>query len=669
MASLLFSGLQVGEMFLKNRIIMPAINHCYSPDGFCGKQIKDYYQRRAKGGVGMIVVGGCFIDKAGAGSKMIDISSDAFNDDLSKLTFAINDEDAAAVAQLFHGGYYANPAKTGLQNIGPSAVYSSFSKTTPKEMDETDMDTVVKAYAAAALRARKCGFDAVEILGSAGYLIAEFLSPYTNKRQDEYGGKTEGRVRFLLRVISAIKAAAGASLPIIVRISGNDFMAGGNSSAEAVMIARLLAENGVAAISVTGGWHESRVPQLPWQLPPGGYHYLAQQVRGAVDIPVFAANRINTPELAEHLLAIGAADAICMGRPLIADPDFPHKAQYKQEALIRPCIACGQSCTDKVFSGQEVGCALNPQAGQEYQTTEKIRKVRFAKKVLVIGGGITGAHAAIAAAQRGHKVTLWEKEEHLGGHLYYAGKMGMNAEFLKLLAYLETMLSLQGVDVCLGKKATVKNVQEIPVDTVILSSGSKLASCPLNTSEFSGNTGDALAVWNGQCLPRQNVIIIGGGSLGCLTALLLARQSSLSPEQLRFLLMFEAESTETVARLAVQCSRNIIIVEQGKKLGRGIGAGTRWPILQELSRYGVEFCSESTVIAATKKTVTIQKADGAIFEKTADTLLWATGFVPNRELYMGLANAGKKIILIGDADRPAGIAHGVVQALEAVGSI
>ncbi|MDH4209583.1 MAG: NADH:flavin oxidoreductase, partial [Anaerolineae bacterium] len=361
----LFEPVNIGSLELANRIVMPALHLVYTPDGLVTDRLVDFYQERAAGGVGLIIVGGCPVDEYGGAPSMIGIRDDTFIPGLARLVEAVHREGTAIAAQLYHAGRYSLSKEIGRQALAPSALPSLLTRETPREMSGEDIARTVTSFVAAARRAREAGFDAVEISSSAGYLLSQFLSPLTNQRSDRYGGDFESRMRFPLEVVQAVRNYLGPGYPVIVRIAGNDFVQGGNANPEAALFARRLEQVGVDAIDVTGGWHETAVPQITMGVPRGAFSYLARGVMEAVNIPVITSNRYSDPLLADRMLRSGVADLVAMGRPLIADAQLPNKARQGRLAEIQTCVACNQGCFDSIFLGRPVTCLVNPRAGEE----------------------------------------------------------------------------------------------------------------------------------------------------------------------------------------------------------------------------------------------------------------------------------------------------------------
>lgn len=645
--SILFTEAKIGTLQLRNRIVMSAMHLGYCPEGEVTERLIEFYRARARGGAGLIVVGGCAIDRVGTNYSMVQIDADSLVPGLRRLTEAVHAEGGKIVPQLYHNGRYANFAVTGKQSVAPSAVPTHHSDQVPAELTPEQIAEVKEAFASAARRAQEAGFDGLEISASAGFLISQFLSPLTNKRTDRYGGDIEGRMRFGLEVVEAIRAAVGADFPLIVRISGNDFMPGGHTNTEARIFGRALERAGADAISVTGGWHETSVPQVSMNVPPGAYVYLAKGIKEVVSIPVIACNRINTPGLAEEILMACQADFIGMGRSLLTDPEFPNKAKDGEYESIRYCLGCNQGCLDHVFQRKPISCLANAGAGLEAEYGA-IGRAQTPERILVIGAGPAGMEFARVAAGRGHEVTIWEKNGYSGGQLNLAAIPPDREDFFNLDSYLLNACLDLDVKIEFNFKTTAEKVLAAvgggKFDRVVVATG----AVPMEGAFPIAAGVEVLRAWDvlkGQGKIGDNVAIIGGGAVGIGTALLMAQYGTLDLDVLRFLYLQQAE--EELYRLATRGSKKITLIEM-LKIGRDIGPTTRRSMLEDLKRFEVNCLNKTKVLEVRSEGVLVENEEG---QKVlpADTVIVAIGSASNDELYLALKGKVEKLNVIGDA--------------------
>lgn len=662
----LFSPLRVNQMTLKNRIIMTAFQTNFCQEGKATARFRSFYWKRAEGGAGLLIVGGARFDPYGAaGHDFLSLEDDRFLPELRIFTDGVHQRGAKTAVQLYHAGRYTREKNLppGEKALAPSAVYASYTREVAREASVEELQTVIRRWAEGAERAKRAGFDAVEIVGSAGYLISQFLSPLTNRRTDRYGGSWENRTRFPLEVLAAVRQAVGPDYPVLFRIGGNDFMPGSNTSREAVAFAKLLEQGGADLISVTGGWHETKVPQLPGEVPPGCFTYLAALVKEAVTVPVVASNRIHDPMLAERVLAMGQADAIGMARALVADPDWPQKAAANRWETIRPCVSCNQGCLANTFFGRPVCCLANGMAG--YEDTLSLPPVAEPKRLLVVGGGPGGMEAALRLSQRGHQVTLWEEKEQLGGRLPAVGAPPGKEDFLRLCRYWVHMLQTSNVEIRTGHKAEAWEILEGQFDAVVLATGAIPKTIPLPAHGETMPVYLAEDVLCGKEIPGKNVVIVGGGAVGCETADFLARQGTLSPEQLFFLTIHQAETPEFLAQQLDHSSRNIAILDIAPKIGTGFDPGCGWPVCNELKRLHVRQYPSSRLIHLSTSQLSFVQKEGegeTVHEIPCDTLILAVGYRTDSALYDALV--GKlPVYLIGDAQKPGRVLDAVHQAI------
>jgi 2,4-dienoyl-CoA reductase (NADPH2) len=517
---------------------------------------------------------------------------------------------------------------------------------TPKALEIDEINQIVDNFVQAALRVQKAGFDAVEVLSGTGYLISEFLSPLTNQRTDEYGGSLENRMRFGLDIMRAIRKEVGSDFPLIVRMNGNDFMPGGQGRDELRQYAKALVEQaGVNALCINVGWHEARVPQITASVPRGAFAYLTRGIREIVDVPVIASHRINDPDTARELISDGMCDMVAMGRSLIADPYLPEKSEEGREEEILHCIACALGCFDNLFKLKHVECLCNPKAGYECDTACDIAK--NPKKVMVIGGGAAGMNAAIAAADRGHQVTIYEKDDELGGQLYLAAAPPGREEFAELAYDLESQVYHRDIDIRLNQVVDEKLIDQEKPDHIILATGAVPMTPPIPGIELP-HVVQAWDVLADRVYTGKQVIIIGGGAVGVETALLLAEKGTLSGEVLKFLFVNKAETPEVLYELATRGTKQITIIEMIDKIGKDFGKTTRWGMLQDVKRYGVESKVTTKALEITNTGIRIETADG-VEEIPADTVVLAAGSRSANDLQAVIETKGIACDVIGDA--------------------
>ncbi len=658
----LFSPISVNGMELKNRIVMSAMHLGYTPEGEVTDRLVDFYGLRAKGGVGLIIVGGCPVDPYAGMASMIAMYDDRFIPGLSRLTFTVKTEGAKIAAQLYQAGRYTHSAMIGGKKpFSASAVRSRFTGETPRALEMDEIPGVQDRFAEAAVRAKKSGFDAVEILGSAGYLISQFLSPLTNLREDEYGGSFENRMRFGREVVEKVRQAVGPDYPILMRIAGNDFMEGSNTNREARLFAAELEKAGVDLFNVTGGWHETRIPQISTFVPRKAYTYLSQGIKSAVSVPVLASNRVNDPGVAEEILRHGEADLVTMARGLIADPFLPQKAMEGRADRTYRCIACNQGCFDAIFSMRPAGCLVNPMAGREGEIV--VTPADKAKRVLVIGGGPAGMKAAITAAERGHAVTLVEKTSRLGGQLLLNRSIPGREEMVTAAEDLAANLEPSGVDVRLGLEMGRTDVEAFVPDAVIVATGAS----PVQP-DIPGVGGDnVVSAWDlleKDVTLGKRVIIVGGNALGLETALFVARQGTLSPEVLHFLAANRAESWETLEDLIDKGNKAVTVLEMESKAGQDIGPSTKWTVLAEIRRLGVQLITEAKAMKFNDQGVEIEK-NGESRLLPADSIVLAMGSKSESRLAKELKDKVPELYTIGDAKEPRNALEAILEGFAA----
>lgn len=646
----LFQSISIGRVELKNRIFMPAMHLNMCKNFQVTDQLIEFYRERAKGGVGLISVGYATVDELSGNAGNIGAHHDDHLPGLTALAEAIHQGGARATVQLNHAGRYNSSFFLGGRKpVAPSPVASRLTRETPEELDEEQIQAIIRRFGDAAERVQKAGFDLVEILAGTGYLISEFLSPLTNQRTDGYGGSLDNRMRFGLEVVAEVRSRIGSDMPILVRLNGNDFMEGGIGPDDLLSFGAALEQAGVDALCVNVGWHEAQVPQIVSKVPRGVFAYLARDLKKRVTIPVIASHRINDPSIARLLIAENFCDMVAIGRALIADPSFPEKASNGREQEIVHCVACGQGCFDNLFKMKSVQCLCNPRAGREHLAQPA--RTKSPKKVMVVGGGVAGMSAAIAAAEKGHRVSLLEKELRLGGQLQLAGAPPGRSEFLIFGDDLARRLALYQIKVSLNSRVDGQLLEHERPDHLILATGGGPIRPPITGVEGE-NVVQAWDVLAGKAEIGRKVVVIGGGAVGIETALLLAEQGTLSGEELKFLLINGAVSKEKLYQLATEGTREVTVVEMADTLGANFGKSTRWGMLQDVNRFGVKTLIETKVLEITAAGVRIEHGTTEQL-LAADSVVLAVGTRSANPLEKIARELDIACEVVGDARTPA----------------
>ena len=658
----LFEPITINKLEIKNRIVMPSMGLLYTSDYTLNDRLKAFYRERAKGGVGLLTIGPVSVDKVGSVPLMLGLHEDQFIEPFAELLEELHQDSEAKIGiQLLHMGRYAFSFLTGMQAIAPSPIASKLTGETPREMTLEDIEQVQEAYKMAAKRAEEAGFDFIEILACTGYLISQFLSPVTNKRTDQYGGSLENRMRFGLEVFSKVRQALSSDTTVGIRVAGNEFMQGGNTNKEAAIFAVEAEKLGINAINVTGGWHETNIPQLTPNVPPAGFLYLAKGIKEKVRVPVFASNRLGDPVIAEKALRSGTCDMICWGRPLIADPQLPDKVKQGRLDEIIPCISCNQGCFDSVFSGAAVTCIMNPRAGHE--DSLNTQQASVPKKIFVAGGGPAGMQFAITAAERGHDVTLYEKESVLGGQVNLAKTPPGKEEFERIIHSMEQRMKNRGVRVQLQTELTPKHAEQERPDVVVVATG----AVPTTIDVPGCDKSHVVEAWD--VLSQKvydigrNVVVVGGNATGCETALFIAHMDIIDPKTYTFIMFHGAEDPEFATSLLHKPGRRITVIDMIPRLAENVGNTARWSLLKSLRLLGVQLRTKTKLVQIEDDSVLLETEQGT--EKIpADTVVMAVGAQSVNSLAKRLEDSGIPVITIGDAKSPRKITEAIKEGFQ-----
>lgn len=617
----LFQPVRIGQMDIRNRFVMPPMGtNLANHDGTAGDALIEYYARRAKGGFGLIITECTAVSPDGSSlyneTRMYD---DRFIESYKKFTDRVHSEGAKIAMQLVHHGRQGGSAYIGGKMVsGPSSVPCPMMQEPVHEMSNEEVYTEITHFVQAASRARRAGFDAVELHVASGYLIEQFLSQHSNKRTDEFGGTLHNRMRFLREIIRGIKRYNGSGFPIIVRLCIEEFMTGGIGVEEGKAVCRALEKEGVAALHITVGTYGS-LPNIIGcsYYQPGYMHNYPRTIKEIVNIPVIGVGRFTDPYLCNEAIESGDMDLVSVGRQSMADPDFPNKILAGQLDDISPCISCNQGCIHQLFADRHVTCVVNPFSGNE--TTKKIVPAETPKRVAVIGGGPAGMEAAWIMAKRGHRVDLYEKEGRLGGAFLVAAYPPAKTDITKMLAYYTHQCRKYGVSIHLNSEITDKSLGEMEADAIVLATGSKPL---LPNIEGIHNEKFMLAndVLLGKSVTGHNVLIAGGGLIGAETADFLCEQR-----------------------------RTCTIVEMKPEIAPDLPAHNRPVLLDILKKYGVDMITDAKILQF--------HDDGVIFEKKGektelsgfDTIVLAMGTVSYNPLEEYARKACGEVHVIGDA--------------------
>ena len=626
----LFEPLETPKITLKNRLVVPPMETTLGgEDGSITPELIAYWEERAKGGFGTLILENSSVDPAGN----VCLHTPGFYSEeqvpnLSLLPEAVHRYGAKIVAQICHVGRQTLPGVIGQQPVSASPIPCPFDRIVPHELTTDEVYEIIAQFANAADIAKKAGFDAVEIHGAHGYLISQFMSTYVNKRTDEFGGTLHNRLRFPVEIIQAVREKVGDDYPLFFRISADERVPGGRTLRESMVVAQILAEEGIDVLDVSAAVSGSmQYISAPGAIPPGYLLEDAAAIKGVVDIPVIAVGRLNDPELAEFAVSSGMADLVAIGRGSIADPAWPAKVQAGALDEIAPCVACNQGCYKPFPKPGGDGhlkyhttCMVNPFVCEE--TTMRIEPAEHPKKVVVAGGGPGGMMAAWVAAARGHDVVLMEKQARLGGQLYHAAIAPFKQDLAKMVYYYSRQCERYGVDVRLGVEATRGSVLAEQPDAVIVATGGEPFIPELDGVDLP-NVCTALDVLDGTVLPGHRVLIVGGGMVGCETADYLGEHL-----------------------------HDVTVVKRTDNFAADVVMQSRPLLMERLARYGVKMLPWSKVVGIVEDGVMVERENGPEKLGGFDTVVLALRCQPVNALADELAGDVAEIHVIGDAKEP-----------------
>ena len=649
----MLAPLDLGFVTLKNRVVMGSMHTGLeeAPDGF--ERLAAFYAERASGGAGLIVTGGIAPNEAGCvAQNAAKLTTEEEMHDHRIVTQAVHAADGKIAMQILHTGRYAFHPKL----VAPSAIQAPVNIFKPNALSEEEVEHQIHDFVACAELAEKAGYDGVEIMGSEGYLINQFIAPATNKRTDRWGGSFENRIRFAIEIVRQVRTAVRSNFMIIYRLSMLDLMPGGSSWDEVVALARAIEVAGANMINTGIGWHEARIPTIATMVPRAAFTWVTAKLKGEVAVPLITSNRINTPELVEAALARGDADLVSMARPFLADPEFVNKAAAGRADDINTCIACNQACLDHIFLGKMTSCLVNPRACHE--TKIVYRPARRRKRIAVVGGGPAGLSFAAVAGGRGHRVTLFEKTELLGGQLNLAVRIPGKEEFHETLRYFKRQLEISRVTVRLGTSISAQDLLETGYDDIVVSTGvaPRQVEIPGIDHPMVLTYIDVL----GKEKPvGARVAVVGAGGIGFDVAEFLTHSGpSTAIERDDFLSEWGIDKDYPVPgglspegpRPRPPKRRVYLLQRKGSKMGKNLGKTTGWIHRKILKHRGVIMLNGLTYEKIDRHGLTISRL-GEQQTLPVDTVVICAGQVPVDALYREIETSGVPVHLIGGAER------------------
>ena len=650
----LLAPLDLGFTTLRNRTLMGSMHTGLEekPGGF--ERMAVYFAERARGGVGLMVTGGIAPNAEGgvySGAAKLSTPEEAANHRI--VTQAVHEAGGKICMQILHAGRYAYSPK----QVAPSAIQAPINPFKPKELDEEGIEKQIQDFVTCATLAQTAEYDGVEIMGSEGYFINQFLVAHTNHRSDRWGGSYENRMRLPVEIVRRVREAVGPNFIIIYRLSMLDLIEGGSSWEEVVQLAQAIERSGATLINTGIGWHEARIPTIATKVPRAAFAKVTAKMRGSVSIPLITTNRINTPEVAEQVLAEGDADMVSMARPFLADPEFVNKAAAGRSDEINTCIGCNQACLDHTFGGKLTSCLVNPRACHE--TELNYLPVTQVRKIAVIGAGPAGLAAATVAAQRGHDVTLFDSASEIGGQFNIAKRIPGKEEFFETLRYFGRKLQTTGVDLRLNTRVKVDDLVGKGYDEVILATGIAPRT-PAIPGVDNPKVLSYLDVILGRKPVGRSVAVIGAGGIGFDVSEYLVHQGVYTSLDRDAFWDEWGIDTQLQARGGVAGikphphapARQVFLLQRKTtKVGDGLGKTTGWIHRTGLKNKQVQMLNSVEYLKIDDAGLHIRiGAEGEEKLLPVDNVVICAGQDPLRELYDGLQAAGQSVHLIGGAD-------------------
>ena len=647
----LLAPLDLGFTTLKNRVLMGSM-HTGLEETRDWNRVAEFYATRARGGVALMVTGGMAPNAEGGvfpGAAGLFSDDDIANHKI--VIDRVHDAGGKIAMQILHAGRYAYSQDC----VSASAVKSPISPFPPKELDADGIEKQISDIVTAAVRARQAGYDGVEVMGSEGYFLNQFLVTHVNKRTDEWGGSYENRMRLPIEVVTRVREAVGADFILIYRLSMIDLIPNGSTWAEVVQLAKAIEAAGATILNTGIGWHEARIPTIATSVPRAAFSWVTKKLMGEVGIPVITSNRINTPQVAEDVLSDGCADMVSMARPFLADPDFVAKAAAGQAAQITPCIACNQACLDHTFSGKMSTCLVNPRAC--YETELVLSPASAVKTVAVVGAGPAGLSTALALSERGHKVSIFEKAKKIGGQLNMAKQVPGKEEFWGLVEYYEAMVAEAGIKLRLGEVADVDALAGF--DEVVIATG-VLPRDPAIPGQDGPNVLSYIDVLRGKAPVGKRVAVIGAGGIGFDVAEFLVTDDSPTDDLQAWLTEWGVADPQDVRGGVAAAGpqpeppvREVTLLQRkAQKLGKNLGKTTGWIHRAALQMKNVKMIGGVNYerIDADGLHVSYGEARENPTLIAVDTIVLCAGQVSERSLADALIAAGRTCHVIGGAD-------------------